>query len=372
MRKLQVAIVGCGRVARKHAKAVKHSSNLLRVTALIDQSIEACRNLNQEHKLALSEDDFYTSLEDLLNSTKAVDIIAITSPSGTHYTLAKAAIQTGKHVLIEKPMTLDLKEAKELCDLASLMNVKVAMGHIYRFFPLVDLIREDIVSGIYGEVLSSEVKVLWGHDQAYYNQAAWRGTWLSDGGALMNQSIHALDLMVWLLDLKTKSVSGKIAQVKHTMEAEDYGAAIFTMENDSILILEGTTITPETAHEASFLIRLEHAEIKAGLKKGKPFIEAVDRNGKAIGKYKRRLFKQVLKEGLKYSLQGFTNPHTGIYRDLAWSIENDKTTRADAESGLHSVENILAIYLSALEDNANVHLPLDDFSIREMQGYFKK
>ncbi len=370
-KKYTLALIGCGRVANKHAKAFGHLKDELEVLALVDGRLEACQNLNHEHNLGLRDAQMFTSIENFYAANLPVDILAITTPSGSHYALAKEALTRGHHVFIEKPMTLDIEEARDLLTLSQKYSKKIAMGHIYRFFPLVEHIREDIVAGIYGEILSAEVKVHWGHDQAYYDQAPWRGTWAADGGALMNQSIHALDLMVWLLNLKVASVQGSIAQRMHTMEAEDYGAALYIMENGAILSLEGTTITPENAHQASFLIRLEKAEIHAGLKKGKPFIQARDRAGKKVGNYLSRVWEKMRTDGVKRSLRAFLNPHTGIYMDFITALHEDRAPRADGISGVESVENILAVYKSARNAGARVHLPLENFSLEDMQGYFE-
>ncbi len=371
--RLTVALAGCGRVARKHAKAWNQLPDLYQPVALIDQSKEACRSLNQEFGLGLAESDFYTDVASLFAARAGVktkpDVVALTTPSGTHYSLAKTALEHGSHVFVEKPMTLDLEEARELKNLAQTTHRKIAVGHIYRFFPLVDIIREDIAAGVYGRILAADVVVHWGHDQAYYDSAAWRGTWQQDGGALMNQTVHALDLMVWLLGLKPASVQGTISRLTHVMEAEDYGAALLKMSDGSVCRVEGTTSTPESQHEASFYISTEKAQIRAGLRSGKPYVQVLDNDGKKTGHYWRRTLAVMRQNGFKRQLQAYLNPHTGIYWDLAQAISADRPPRADVNSGLEAVENVLAIYQSALLGGAPVALPLSDFSLREMESY---
>lgn len=373
----RLAIIGCGRVAHKHAKAIKNLPGAFQLSALVDRNREAMDALNREQSLGLPSDVFFSSIEELYkwNATlgdRALDLVAITTPSGSHYSLAKDALSHGLHVFLEKPMTLDLGQARELEALAREKGLKIAMGHIYRFFPLVDLIQDDIARGLYGQVLSAEVKVHWGHDQAYYDLAAWRGTWKADGGALMNQTIHALDLMVWLLSLNPIACQGAISQRLHQMEAEDYGAALFTLENGAILSVEGTTVTPESDQSASFRIVLEKATVEAGLRRKKPYFNIKDRAGKSVGHYKSRLWKQMRQKGFAKSIRSFTNPHMGIYDDLARSLDKGPAQEplAGARSGVQAVENILAIYASALQGGKKIHLPLDDFSLEEMEGFF--
>ncbi len=365
----QIALAGCGRVARKHAKAWKHLPDLYQPIALIDQSKEACRKLNDEFQLGLTDANFFSDVESLYQAGVTPDVLALTTPSGTHFALARLAITHGSHIFVEKPMTLDLEEARELAALAKAASLKLAVGHIYRFFPLVDLIRQDIAAGVYGRVLASDVLVHWGHDQAYYDSAAWRGTWRQDGGALMNQTVHALDLMVWLLGQKAVSIQGAISRLTHNMEAEDYGAALIRMSDGSICRVEGTTTTPESQHSASFYISTEKAQIKAGLRSGKPFIQVLDNDGHKTGRYWRRTLSLMRQNGFTRQLKAYLNPHTGIYQDLAKAIREDLAPRADAFAGLESVENVLAIYRSALLGGQAVTLPLDNFSLSEMEGF---
>ncbi|NCC83307.1 MAG: Gfo/Idh/MocA family oxidoreductase [Clostridia bacterium] len=372
VRKYKVALAGCGRVAAKHAKALRQLNDRFQLVALVDGRQEACRDLNTEWKFGLTEDNFFDSIEAMYEAGVQPDIVSLTTPSGTHYALTRMALERGAHVLVEKPMTLDLQEARNLVSLAHELGLRIAVGHIYRFFPLVGLIRQDLAEGKYGRVLSADVRVHWGHDQAYYDQAAWRGTWLQDGGALMNQTVHALDLMIWLLGEKTVAVQGAIARLSHKMEAEDYGAAILEMTNGSLCRVEGTTNTPPKMHSASFYISTEGAEIEAGLRSGLPYIKVRDRQGKgAKAHYWRRTLAAMRKNGFGRQLKAYLNPHTGIYWDLAQALDQDIAPRADGMSGMEAVENVLGIYKSALEGGRRVSLPLDSFSLQEMRGFFR-
>lgn len=369
-KRLTVALAGCGRVAAKHAKAFRHLRRYLQPTALVDARRDACEILNVEHKLRIPAENFYTGLDALYAAGCRPDIVAITSPSGTHYDLAKTALEHGSHVLVEKPLTLNLAQARELIRLAERRSLLIAVGHIYRFFPLVDLVRQDLAAGKYGRVLASEVKVHWGHEQAYYDQAAWRGSWAQDGGALMNQSVHALDLMVWLLGSKATSIQGRIARLCHQMEAEDYGAAQLSMQDGHICRVEGTTNTPEKLHAANFYISTEKAEIYAGIRKGIPYIKAYNRQGRRCGRYISRFLGSLFGRHFSLRLKCYLNPHSGIYKDLIEAIAEGRQPRANGRDGAAAVENVLAIYRSALVGGVPTALPLGDFSILEMQGFF--
>ena len=192
---------------------------------------------NQQRKLAKG----YDSLEDLFKERKP-DIVSITTPSNSHYPLARLALENRCHLFIEKPMTLNLDEARDLIQLAKVEERQIAVGHIYRFFPLVDLIQHEIALDKHGKVLHGTVQVQWGHEQNYYDLAAWRGKWLSDGGVLMNQSVHAVDLMQWLVGAKSIAAQGSIHQQVHRMEAEDYGVGLLH------LIMARSSISKDDEH----------------------------------------------------------------------------------------------------------------------------
>ncbi|MDD4461434.1 MAG: Gfo/Idh/MocA family oxidoreductase, partial [Eubacteriales bacterium] len=294
------------------------------------------------------------------------DLVAVTTPSGSHYSIALASLNAGCHVLVEKPLTLDLKEARHLLAVAEQQGLQIAVGHIYRFFPLVGLLRDDLRSGRFGRLFYGDVKVRWGHDQAYYDQAAWRGTWHADGGALMNQSIHALDLMTWLLGQPVERVSGWIDRQAHVMEAEDFGLAMLQLANGVYCQLEGTTNTDPKQQEASFYICGSDGEIRAGIRAGKPYVKVRDRSGRRLTRhYLWRYVKALLRTAGPAGFAQLKNPHTGLYRDLADAISQHRPPLADGRSGLLAVEQVLAIYQSALTGQA-VQLPLADFQLQDM------
>ena len=211
----------------------------------------------------------------------------------------------------------------------------------------------------------------WGHNQEYYNLAPWRGTWAQDGGVLMNQTVHACDLMCWLMDDDPVRVSGIIRQMSHSMEAEDHGAATLEMASGAILMVEGTTNNSPRNRGASFYIITEEMEIEAGILSGKIKFKMTNHEGKVVTrKYIGRLLRQLRKNGGLKALKRMLNPHSGIYYDLVNSLDNDTQPRADGNSGVQSVETILAIYKSAKSDGEPVSIPLNDFKLADMEGYF--
>ena len=366
---LPVIIIGCGRVAEKHLKAISKLKGL-ELKAVVDVNEESAKRLLGSVK-GFAGTKIYSDYKTAIDEVKP-SIVSVTVPSGLHFQIAKYAMEHGCNLLLEKPMTMSVSEAREIFDLSQKTGLKIAMGHIYRYLPIVGLLKEDIASGKYGKVTHGSIYVRWGHGEDYYQSAAWRGTWKSDGGALMNQTIHAIDLLVWLMGSEPEEASAMIAQRIRNIEAEDLGMAVLRLENGSLAQIEGTTATIPSTHTAEFSVFCENAQLTMGLDSGKPHLNilSVKPNGKTKklnGFYIRKQFKT----GGLFSYKCALNPHLGIYKDLCESINENRNPIADAYSGFSSVDTLLGIYKSAKEGRP-VSLPLtEDFNSTDMTGFFE-
>ena len=366
---LPVIIIGCGRVAEKHLKAISKLKGL-ELKAVVDVNEESAKRLLGSVK-GFAGTKIYSDYKTAIDEVKP-SIVSVTVPSGLHFQIAKYAMEHGCNLLLEKPMTMSVSEAREIFDLSQKTGLKIAMGHIYRYLPIVGLLKEDIASGKYGKVTHGSIYVRWGHGEDYYQSAAWRGTWKSDGGALMNQTIHAIDLLVWLMGSEPEEASAMIAQRIRNIEAEDLGMAVLRLENGSLAQIEGTTATIPSKHTAEFSVFCENAQLTMGLDSGKPHLNifSVKPNGKTKklnGFYIRKQFKT----GGLFSYKCALNPHLGIYKDLCESINENRNPIADAYSGFSSVDTLLGIYKSAKEGRP-VSLPLtEDFNSTDMTGFFE-
>ena len=364
--KRSVIIIGCGRVASKHIKAIKKLKDRCYLAALVDNNPDAPARLLASSGLKGDikiYSDYKLAIEEL-----HPDIVAVTVPSGLHYSIAEYALEHGCHLLLEKPMTMSSSESRKIYELSLAKERKIAMGHIFRYFPLVSLLQQDIASGKFGKVTHGTIFVRWGHKDDYYQTAAWRGTWKSDGGALMNQTIHAIDLLVWLMGSTPIEAEAMLAQRLRSIEAEDLGMAILRMNDGALASIEGTTATSDKEHAAMFTVFCENGVINLGIRKGKPSLNIRNGSGKKLnGKYIR---KQLKCYGLSSMLNAL-NPHTGIYKDFLDALDDGRQPLADAASGYTSVDTLMGIYKSALLKKA-VTLPLeDDFSSMDMQGFFE-
>lgn len=376
---LKFALVGLGRAARHHLMAlrVQQKKGRAELIAVADANQAAADKALHTHAKAYFRDvPIYASLGEILEHCQP-DVVAITTPSGSHKTLAMEALAAGCHLLVEKPIAMSSEDAREICEAAEKAGKRVALGHVYRYFPLVDQVQHDLKNGRFGRIYYGTVQVRWGHDQAYYDSAPWRGTRAADGGVVMNQSVHALDLMRWLLCVDDNDSSetseayrtpetlvpsgvsevsdlskGPETSVKafcdrqsHRMESEDLGLALFRFGNDSYLSYEGTTSSEPSAQEASFYICAEKGEIRARLYRKKISCEMIENGGKRITRqYIRRwLGRELKKEGLA-ALTQIGNPHYFIYSDLIEAIREKHDPRASARDGLASVAMVEAIY----------------------------
>lgn len=376
---LKFALVGLGRAARHHLMAlrVQQKKGRAELIAVADANQAAADKALHTHAKAYFRDvPIYASLGEILEHCQP-DVVAITTPSGSHKTLAMEALAAGCHLLVEKPIAMSSEDAREICEAAEKAGKRVALGHVYRYFPLVDQVQHDLKNGRFGRIYYGTVQVRWGHDQAYYDSAPWRGTRAADGGVVMNQSVHALDLMRWLLCVddndssktseafkapETRVYSG-VSEVSdlskgpgtsvkafcdrqsHRMESEDLGLALFRFDNGSYLSYEGTTSSEPAAQEASFYICAEKGEIRARLYRKKISCEMIENGGKRITRqYIRRwLGRELKKEGLA-ALTQIGNPHYFIYSDLIEAIREKHDPRASARDGLASVAMVEAIY----------------------------
>jgi UDP-N-acetyl-2-amino-2-deoxyglucuronate dehydrogenase len=372
MNQMIYALIGCGKVAEKHLKAALAFPDALAIAALSDNRPEAATKLMRSLNFSQRQQEkikVFADYREMLRTIKP-QVVAITTPSGSHFQMGMDALDVGAHVIIEKPLTLSIDEADQLIRRAEEKQVRIVVGHIYRYFPIVAELASEIRAGRHGRVLYGDVKVRWGHDQSYYDQAAWRGTYAQDGGALMNQSIHALDLMKFLMGSDIVSAKGSIAQMVHQMEAEDFGLAILGMSDGAYCQFEGTTNTDPKRQEASFYVLTEQIEIRGGILCGKVNIAIRDRKGKnhVFSYLKRQLVSRWRESGIS-GIGMLFHPHTELYRDFLRSLKEERPPLADGRSGRAAVEAVLLIYKSALSGHEE-HFPVAPFRISDMSRYF--
>lgn len=356
---MKFAIVGCGRVAVNHIKAVVENN--------LDM-IAAC-DLNLSHIDELLEKTNYTKELRKYNDYKTmiienpdIELISISTDSGSHAEIAIFCIEQGINVIIEKPMTMSIQDANRIIKLSEEKNVKVSVCHQNRFNIAVQKTRKALESGRFGKLSHGSIHVRWNRGKEYYNQAAWRGKWATDGGCLLNQCIHGIDLLRWMMGDDLDEVYGFTKQQFHNyLECEDLGMAVLKFKNGAIATVEGTVnVYPKNLEETLYIFGKD-GTVKLGGK---------STNNIDVWEFRDKHTEDDANVGLKEkTVNVYGNGHTSLYGDMIEAIKNDRKPYIDARIGKNALETILAIYKSSHEGKP-VKLPLEECSSLDFVGEF--
>lgn len=348
---LSVAVVGCGAAAHSHLRALRNleKKGWAVLKGVMDTQPDQAKRLLVEAQRGYFKDrPIYTDLSQLMSEQKP-DLLAVVTPPAYHVPLALELLPQS-HLLIEKPVALNSDAVLPLMEKVRESDKKVALGYGYRYYPGVAQLQKRLCSGAYGSILYGSITLRWGHDDLYYRTAPWRGERKVGGGVVMNQSIHALDLMAWLMNVTEPiQVESLFSNRRHDTPAEDTAFGLFRFENGVVLNYEGTTASLPHHHEASLYIACEKAEIRAGVNQGKFYfsIDAPEETGE-----KKRLLKEMFRElfGGWYRpdhVSGFRrlkSAHTSIYLDLIRAIQENREPLANLEAGYQSLRWVEALY----------------------------
>ncbi len=354
---MSIALIGLGRVAGKHLQAIRflEKKNEVVLTSVVKRNIAEVEKTLKAYGFK-NKIRAFTSMDEMLEQSPP-DICAITTPSGSHFDQGRKALEANCHLLLEKPLTLDLDQADQLISLAEEKKLKIAVGHIYRYIIAIENIQKDLAAGRFGRILYASVTLRWGHDQAYYDQADWRGSWAKDGGVLMNQAVHALDLMSYLCQGLPVSANASLARIAHNIEAEDYAQGSLILAGGIPLAIEATTAGPADKREAQFFIQAEKGSIKAAIENGSYSFAIKLKDSRSPGlSYVRKGFSKMRKQYGLGGLKQITNPHTSIYLDLVDAVREGREPLAPGASGRDAVAMVLSLYQS-FRENKTVSFP---------------
>ena len=358
--KLKYALIGCGRIAKNHIIAAQ--KNNLEIIAVCDIIPEKMERLLADSDT--KKDDFikkYTDYKEMIQETNP-DLISIATESGNHGEIALYCIDKGIHTIIEKPMAMSISEADKIIKAAEKKGVKVSACHQNRFNIAVQKLRKAIEKGRFGKLSHGSIHVRWNRDKGYYDQAPWRGTWAEDGGALMNQCIHGIDLLRWMMGSEIDEIYGTTRQQFHNyLEAEDLGMAVVKFKNGSIGTIEGTTnVYPKNLEETLYIFG----------QKGTVKIGGTSANNIDVWDFEDESKEDLKNKGLKEETSNvYGNGHAILFEDVIDSIKNDRRPYVDAKAGKDALETVLAIYKSQKEGKP-IKFPLDEFSSIDMKGEF--
>lgn len=248
MQPLTVAIIGCGRIGSRHAKVIQ--SDLFGKVRLI-----AAADVNPSKKIKFSESfgiPCFSTTNELLHSLPSnLNLAIVCTSSGDHFRTAKEILNSGINVLIEKPITLRLSDAEELIKLAERNRLKIYVVKQNRFNPAIQFSHKAFKDGVIGKPFFASIRVLWCRNLDYYQQDSWRGTWSLDGGALINQAIHHLDILQWFLG-DVDSVSAIGGKVNNPRDAFDTIAGYVRFKNGVIASVQVSSAVQPKDLEASF------------------------------------------------------------------------------------------------------------------------
>ena len=352
---IKMALVGCGRISYKHVEAMVDNQDRVQLVALcdLDRKKAEVRREQFESKTGKTV-KIYKNYKEMLEH-EDFDMVAIATESGKHYSISKYFLENKKHVLVEKPMALSTVEMDEMNELAKDNKVKLGVYHQNRFNdPIIEL-RKKIEDNSFGRINYASINVRWYRDKNYYSQASWRGTWEMDGGSLMNQCIHGIDLLIWMLGNPVK-VYGKIKNFVHPyIEAEDFGSAVIEFENGSIGTIEGTTTVYPQNYEETLSVFGENGSVEIG--------------GLAVNKINLWKFKDeesIPTLGGKDPDTVYGYGHTKLYEEFINSIERDESFLINGEAGSLAPKMVLAIYKS-FKEGRPVDFPTE-FSTLQMKG----
>ena len=358
---MKYALIGCGRIATNHVTAaVNNNMEIVAVCDIVPEKMEA---ILKKHGLVDDKSiKRYTDYKKMIEENE-LELVSIATESGKHASIALDVIDAGINVIIEKPMAMNIADAEEIIKRAAEKNVKVSACHQNRFNVAIQEVRKAIEGERFGKLSHTSINVRWNRNKGYYDQAPWRGTWEEDGGCLMNQCIHGIDLLRWMMGDEVVEVYGATRQQFHDyLEAEDVGVAVVKFKNGAIGTIEGTTnVYPQNLEETLYIFG-ENGTVKVGGKS----TNTID-----VWDFKDETAEDEKNKGLEEETSNvYGNGHTSLFADVIEAINDDRAPYVDGVAGRNALEMVLAIYKSQKE-GVPVKLPLTDFASTDMRGEFK-
>ena len=363
--RLRYALIGCGRIAPNHVAAVTRNHDTLEFSAVCDplpermEAVLAPLSEAQRGKVRR-----YTDFHQMLAEVRP-QLVAVATESGKHAAIGLECIAAGASVIIEKPLALSMADGRALVAAARQAGVKLCACHQNRFNKSIQKIRTAVEEQRFGRMLHGAAHIRWNRGPSYYEQAPWRGTWAQDGGALMNQCIHNIDLLRWMMGDGVDEVIAYTDNLEHDyIEAEDLGLAMVRFSTGAYGLIEGTTnVYPHNLEETLYLFG-QDGTVKAGGKSVNIIEEWDFRDGRGDPATIKMEFGET-----PPNIYGFG--HTPLYEDMARAILDDREPYVNGEAGLRALELVLAIYQSAATHQP-VRLPLGDCATTDFIGRFRQ
>ena len=332
---IKFALIGCGRIARRHAEILGSGQIAgARLAAVCDTVESRARAFGEKYAVP-----YFTDCHRMMLALGAeIHVVIIATPSGTHAPICLDLAPYGKDLVVEKPVALTLPDADAMIDACDKAGVRLFVVKQNRYNVPVRKLREAVEANRFGKLVLGTVRVRWCRTQEYYDQDAWRGTWADDGGVFANQASHHVDLLQWMMG-EVESVYARSATRLVDIEVEDTGVAIVKFSSGALGVVEATTAARPADLEGSISILGEHGTVEI--------------DGFAVNRMKLWRFKEALEADRDVLEQYRENPpnvygfgHLRFLEDVIDCIRHDGPAPVDGREGRRSLELITAIYES--------------------------
>lgn len=342
-RKIRLALVGCGRISGNHFDAIEKHSARVELVDVCDTNPVALAQA-----VARTGARGHRSLSMLLAQTTA-DLVVLATPSGLHPEQAVQVAGSGRHVMTEKPMATRWHDGLRMVKACDENNVRLFVVKQNRLNATLQLLKRAVEQKRFGRIYMVNINVFWTRPQAYYDSAAWRGTWEYDGGAFMNQASHYVDLLDWLIG-PIESVQAYTGTLERNIQVEDSGVLNVRWRSGALGSMNVTMLTYPKNMEGSITILGEKGTVRVG--------------GVAVNEILQWEFAEPHEDDEKVkaasyettSVYGFGHPL--YYNNVINTLRGEAEPEADGREGLKALEVLIAVYLSA-RDGKRVPLPLD-------------
>lgn len=334
MKKLRFGLLGCGRIAKKHAELLGNGHVAgVELAAVCDILPERARAYGERYDVP-----WFTDLDAMLGTVRDLDAVSVLTPSGRHADHAVRIAQAGKHVLVEKPMALRIEDADRMIETCDRNGCRLFVVKQNRYNLAVQALRNALEAGRFGKIVMGTVRVRWCRGQDYYDQDDWRGTWAEDGGVFANQASHHIDLLEWMLG-EPVSVFARGRTALVDIETEDTGVAVLQFAGGALGVIEATTATRPRDLEGSLSILGERGSVVIG--------------GFAVNRIETWNFadplpgdERIVEEANQTPPDVYGYGHLAYLEHVADCIRHGSRALVDGLEGRRSLELISALYES--------------------------
>ncbi|HQQ96785.1 MAG TPA: Gfo/Idh/MocA family oxidoreductase [Cyclobacteriaceae bacterium] len=329
---LRFGLIGCGRIAQRHAQ---HIRNVGVLTAVCDIVPERADLLSKEYGA-----NAYTSVDSMLSKERGIDVISVCSPNGLHAEHTIKALNSGFHVLCEKPLSISVHDCGEMIKAAENMNKRLFAIKQNRFNPPVSAVKRAIDEGRLGKIYSVQLSCFWNRNMQYYKDS-WKGTLALDGGTLYTQFSHFVDLLYWMVgDVRKVNAYGANYAHQGIIEFEDTGVVILEFFSGALGTINYTVNSYKNNMEGSLTIFAEKGTVKIG---GQYLNELEYQN---IEGFRIENLPEGNKANNYGDYQGSMSNHDKVYENVVSVLTQNASISASSFEGLKTVEIIDKIYAS--------------------------